>query len=78
MPGPWAPSTSTSTPRSARAGTSRSSGMISAVGLVTWSRIASFVRGVTAAMTASKASSGDEMGNGTRASAAFAPSFAAP
>ncbi len=44
MPGAWAPSTSVSIPRSAKAGTNRSTGRTSAVGLVTWLMTASRVR----------------------------------
>ena len=77
MPGPWAPSTSTSTPFSARAGTSLSMGRASAVGLVTCSIIASLVLGVTAPMIASNASSGEAMGKGMRARTTLAEDWAA-
>jgi flagellar assembly factor FliW len=53
MPGPWAPSTSVSTPRSASSATRRAIGRTRPVGLVTWSRSARRVRGVTPAAIAS-------------------------
>ena len=52
-------------------------GRIKAVGLVTCSIIASLVLGVTPAMTASKASSGEWIGNGILAKTTFAPDCAA-
>ena len=64
-------------PFSARAGTRRSIGRTSAVGLVTCSIIASLVLEVTAPMIASNASSGDSMGNGMRARTTFAEDWAA-
>ena len=66
MPGAWAPSTSVSMPRSARAGISRSSGRTRAVGLVTWLMTARRVLAVAAARTRSRTSSGDSAGNGRR------------
>ncbi len=77
MPGAWAPSTSTAIPRASRSGTSRSTGKMSAVGLVTWLRSARRVRGVTAASTRSTTSSGSAIGSGIRASTTTAPRSAA-
>ena len=64
-------------PFSVRAGTRRSIGRISAVGLVTCSITANLVRSVTAPMIASNASSGDSMGNGIRARTTLAEDWAA-
>ena len=64
MPGACAPSTSVSTPRAASSATSSSSGKTSAVADVTWSSTARRVRGVTAARTRSRTSSGPAVGNG--------------
>jgi hypothetical protein len=47
-----------------------------AVGLVTWSRRASRVRGVTRARTASTTSSAERRGNGTAATTTRAPAHA--
>ena len=53
IPGAWAPSTNVSMSRSANAATIRATGRTSAVGLVTWLRMAIRVRSVTASSIAS-------------------------
>ena len=65
IPGAWAPSTSTATPRASSTGTRRSTGKTSAVGLVTWLSSARRVRAVTAASTRSTTASGPATGSGT-------------
>jgi hypothetical protein len=77
MPGAWAPSTSTGTPRPSSSRTSLAMGSTRPVGLVTWSSIASRVRGVTFSSTASTTASSVMPGNGSGASTTFAPVCAA-
>ncbi len=77
MPGPCAPLTSVSTPRSASRSMSVAIGRMSAVGLVTWSSSARRVRGVTAASTASTISSGPRTGKGSDTVTTRAPARAA-